>query len=71
MIESHNLIDAEIGLQIMLIEVYFSGFFFDVRSEFKGRFRSILAMIRDQSCRNMIAIESRTQGDHKELKILL
>ena len=28
-------------------------------------------MIRDQSCLNMIAIESRTQGDHEEYKILL
>ena len=28
-------------------------------------------MIRDQSCLNMIAIESRIQGDHEELKILL
>ena len=28
-------------------------------------------MIRDQSCVNTIAIESRTQGDHKEFNILL
>ena len=28
-------------------------------------------MIRDQSCLNMIAIESRMQGDHEELDILL
>ena len=53
-----NLIDAKIGLQIALIEVYFSGFFFDMRLEFKGRFRSILAIICDQYCLNMIAIES-------------
>ena len=58
-------------LQIASIEVYFSGFFFGVRLAFKGRFRSIFVKIRDQSCLNMIAIESRTQGDHKELKILL
>ena len=31
----------------------------------------MLAMIRDQLCLNMIAIEFRTQGDHKELRILL
>ena len=37
----------------------------------KGRFRLILATISDQSYLNMIAIESRTQGDHEELKILL
>ena len=40
-----------------------------MRLAFKGRFRSILTTIRDQSCLNMIAIESRTQGDHEELKI--
>ena len=28
-------------------------------------------MIRDQSCLNIIAIESRMEGDHEELKILL
>ena len=28
-------------------------------------------MIRDQSCLNLIAIEPRTQGDHKELTNLL
>ena len=28
-------------------------------------------MIHDQPCLNMIAIESRMQGDHEELKILL
>ena len=66
-----NLIDVKIRLQIISIEVYFSGFFFGVRSTFKGRFRSILATIRDQSFLNMIAIESRFQGDHEELKILL
>ena len=42
-----------------------------MRSAFKGRFRSILAMIRDQSCLNMIPIESRMQGNHEELNILL
>ena len=28
-------------------------------------------MIRDQSCLNMIAFESKMQGDHEELKIFL
>ena len=28
-------------------------------------------MIRDQSCLNMLAIESRIQEDHEELKIFL
>ena len=55
----------------MLIEEYFIDFFFGLRSAFKGRFRSILAMIRDQSYLNMIVIESKTQGDHKELNIFL
>ena len=31
----------------------------------------MLATIHDQSYLNMITIESRTQGDHEELKILL
>ena len=66
-----NSIDAKIGLQIAWIEVYFFSFFFDVRSAFKGRFQSILSTICDQSWLNMIVIESRTQGDHEELKILL
>ena len=65
------MIDRKIRLQIASIEVYFLGFFFGVHSAFKGRFRSILAMIRDQSCLNIIAIESKTQGDHEELNILL
>ena len=55
----------------MLIEVYLISFSFGVRSTFKGRIRSILATIRDESYLNMIGIESRTQGDHEELKILL
>ena len=42
-----------------------------MRSAFKGRFRSILAMIRDQSCLLRIAIESRMQVDHKDFKILV
>ena len=45
-------------LEVTSIEVYLLSFFFDVRSAFKGRFRSILAMIRDQSCLSMIAIFS-------------
>ena len=61
----------KIRLQIALIEVYLLCFFFGVRSAFKGRFRSILAMIRDQYCLNMISIESRMQGDHEELMNLL
>ena len=55
----------------MSIEVYLIGFFFGVRSAFKGRIRSILATIRDQSCLNLIGIESIMQGDHEELRILL
>ena len=66
-----NPIDVKIRLQIASIEVYLLSFFFDVRSAFMGRFRSILAMIRDQSCLNMIEIVSRMQGDHEELNILL
>ena len=58
-------------LQITLIEVYLLSFFFGVRSVFKGRFLSFLAMIRDQSSLNMIAIESRTQGDYEKLTNLL
>ena len=49
-------------LQIASIEVYFFGFFFGVCSTFKGRFRSILATISDQSCLNMIAIELERGG---------
>ena len=33
--------------------------------------RSNQATIRDQSCLNPIEIESKMQGDHKELKIML
>ena len=51
----------------MSIEVYLLGFFFGAHSTFKGRFRSIFTMIRDQSCLSMIAIESRMQGDHEKL----
>ena len=66
-----NPIDAKIWLQFALIEEYFLDLFFGVRSAFKGRFRSILVMICDQSYLNMIAIEFRMQGDHKELANLL
>ena len=66
-----NPIDAKIRLQIASIEVYLLGFFFGVRSAFMRRFQSILAMIRDQFCLNMIAIESRMQGDYEELTKLL
>ena len=52
----------KIRLQIALIAVYLLSFFFGVRLAFKGRFQSILTMIHDQSCLNMIAIESRMQG---------
>ena len=61
----------KIRLQITLIEVYLLSFFFGMRSVFKGRFLSFLVMIRDQSSLNMIAIESRTQGDHEKLTNLL
>ena len=61
----------KIRLRIALIEVYFPNFLFDVLSAFKGRFRSNLVTIRDQSGFNIIAIDSRMQGDHKKLKILI
>ena len=61
----------KIGLQIESIEVYLIGFSLYLHSTFKGRIRSNLATIRDQSRLNRIAIESRTQGDHKELRIFL
>ena len=70
-IHTTNPIDVRIGLQIVLIEVYLIGFFFGIRSAFKGRIRSNLATIRDQSRLNWIANESRMWGDHKELRILL
>ena len=41
-----NPMDVKIGLQIAWIEEYFFGFFFDVRSMFKGRFRVF-------SCKNL------------------
>ena len=66
-----NPIYVKIRLQILSIEVYLLGFFFGVCSALKGRFRSILAMIHDQSSFNMIEIESRVQGDHEKFKILL
>ena len=69
------MIDTKIGLQITSIEVYVIGFFFGVLSAFKGRIRSNLVMIHDQSRPNWIAIESKQGegggGDHKELMILL
>ena len=55
-----NPIDATIRLQITLIEEYFFDFLFDARSAFKGWFWSTLAIIRDQSWLNMVAIESKT-----------
>ena len=71
MIHTTNPIDVNIRLQITLIEVYLIGFFFNVRSALKGRIRLICAMIHDQSCLNLIEIESKTQGYHEELNILL
>ena len=61
----------EIGLQITSIEVYLIGFFLGVLSAFKGRIRSNLATIRDQSHLDWITIKSRTRGGHEELRILL
>ena len=52
----------KIGLQIVSIEVYLTGFFFGVLSAFKERIRSNLAMIRDQSRPNWMAIESKHGG---------
>ena len=69
-----NPIDVKIGLQIASIEVYLIGFFFDIHSAFKGRIRSNLATIHDQSRLNWMAIKSRTRGgggDNEELMILL
>ena len=61
----------KIWLQFTWIEEYLIGFFLGVRSAFNGRIRSNQVMICDQSRLDWIAIESRTWGDHKELKILL
>ena len=71
MIHTTNLIDMKIGLQIASIEVYLIGFFFGVCSTLKGRIRSNVAMIHDQTHLNWIAIKSRMRGDHEELRILL
>ena len=65
------MIEVKIVLQITLIEEYWSGFFFDVSSAFKGKTRLFLTMIHDQSCLNRITIESRLQGDPEELEIVL
>ena len=59
----------KIGLQIVSIEVNLLGFFIGIRSTFKGRIRSNLETIRDQSPLDWIAIKSRTRGNHEELKI--
>ena len=66
-----NPIDAKIWLQFTRIEEYLIDFVFDMISAFKGRFWSILAMNHDESCLNLIAIKSRTQGNCDELKICL
>ena len=68
---TNNPVDVKIRLQIASIDVYLFGFFFGVRSAFKGRIRSILVRICDQSYLNLIGIESRAQGDHEGLNILL
>ena len=54
-----------IRLQIASIEVYVIGFFFCVRSAFKGRIQSNLATIRDQSRLNWITTESRMRGSRR------
>ena len=54
-----------------MIEEYFSGFVFDVRSAFKGRFRSFSCKKSWLSCFNWCGIESRKQEDHEELMIFL
>ena len=61
----------KIVFQIASIEEYLSDFFFDVHSAFKGQIQPFLTMIREQSCLNIIAIESRMQGDQEKLEILL
>ena len=47
------------------------GFLFGICSTFKGRIRSNIITIRDQSRINWITIESRMQEDHDELRIWL
>ena len=49
----------------------FSRTFFDVRSAFKGRFRSISCNNSRLTCFNGCGIESRKQENHEELKIFL
>ena len=66
-----SVIDVKMRLQIASIKEYFSGFFSNMRSAFKGQIQPFLAMIRDQSYLNMITIESRMQEDHEKLMILL
>ena len=61
----------KIWLQFMWIEDYCLGFFLGVRSSFKGRIRSNQAMNHNKSYLNLIAIESRMQGNRDELKICL
>ena len=61
----------KIWLQFTRIEEYLLGFFLGVHLMFKGRIRSNQAMNHDESCLNLIAIESRMQGNHDELKICL
>ena len=55
----------KIRLQIASIGVNLLGFFLGISSTFKGRIRSNLEMIRDQSCPNWIAIESKCGGSRR------
>ena len=66
-----NPIDVKIWLQFTLIEEYFSGFIFDMRSTFKGRFQSFSCKNLWLSCFNGCGIEFRKQENHEELKIFL
>ena len=53
----------------MRIEEYLLGFFLGIHSAFKGTNRLNQAMNCDESCPNLIAIESRMLGKCDELKI--
>ena len=66
-----NPIDPKIWRQFTRIEEYSINFIFDVILTFKGRFWSILVVNHDEFCLNLIAIDSRTQENHDELKICL
>ena len=65
------MIDTKIKAQSVLIMGNFSVTFFDIRSTFKGRFRSISYNYSWLNCFNGCGIESKKQENHEELKIFL